>query len=105
MDLTISPTTPKPSYTPVPTATPVPTPTPTASPTPEPTLIPTPVITPGPTPVVTPIPTAPPHPEESSSVNMGKIIGVALFSMVDLILIGLLIYLVWRFFLRPEGQQ
>ncbi len=83
---------------------PTPTPTPTTTLTPPPT--PTPITAPTPSPITTPAPTiAPaPTPQKTSSVNLGKIIGLIFFGVVDVILIGLLIYLVWRFLMRPEEQ-
>jgi hypothetical protein len=77
---------PTPSETPTPTITPLPTTTP--SPTPGPTLTPTP----GPTPTPTPAPKAP--------LNVGRIIGLTIFGIIDILLIGALAYLVWRFFIR-----
>lgn len=88
------------STAPPPTPTPLPTPIPT--PTPEPT--PTPTVAPSPMPTIAPIPTLAPTPQGTTSVNLGKIVGLVIFGVVDMILIGLLIYLLWRFFVRPEEQ-
>jgi hypothetical protein len=55
-------------------------------------------------PTIAPIPTLAPTPQGTTSVNWGKVIGLVIFGVVDMILIGLLIYLLWRFFVRPEEQ-
>lgn len=87
---------------PTPTPSPTPIPTPTPAPTPEPA--PTPTVAPSPMPTMAPIPTLAPTPQVTTSVNWGKIMGLVIFGVVDMILIGLLIYLLWRFFVRPEEQ-
>jgi len=87
---------------PTPTPSPTPIPTPTPAPTPEPT--PTPTVAPGPMPTIAPIPTLAPTPQGTTSVNLGKVVGLVIFGVVDMILIGLLIYLLWRFFVRTEEQ-
>lgn len=73
-----------------------PTPTPIPSETPTPTLTPVPTATPSPT--LSPAPTATPAPK--SSLNVGRIIGLAVFGIFDILLIGALVYLVRRFFIR-----
>ena len=85
-----------------PPPTPTPSPTPIPTPTPEPT--PTPTVAPSPMPTIAPIPTLAPTPQGTTSVNLGKVVGLVIFGVVDMILIGLLIYLLWRFFVRPEEQ-
>jgi hypothetical protein len=75
------------------------------TPTPLPTISPTPVLTPTPTPPLTPPRTPTSTPGEASSLDMGKILGIAILSIADVLLIGLLIWLVWRFFLQPKEQQ
>jgi hypothetical protein len=85
-----------------PPPTPTPSPTPIPTPTPEPT--PTPTVAPSPMPTIAPIPTLAPTPQGTTSVNWGKVVGLVIFGIVDMILIGLLIYLLWRFFVRPEEQ-
>lgn len=85
-----------------PPPTPTPSPTPIPTPTPEPT--PTPTVAPSPMPTIAPIPTLAPTPQGTTSVNLGKVIGLVIFGVADMILIGLLIYLLWRFFVRPEEQ-
>jgi hypothetical protein len=87
---TAPPPTPTPSPTPIPTPTPEPTPTPTVAPSPMPTIAPTPTLA--------------PTPQGTTSVNWGKVVGLVIFGVVDMILIGLLIYLLYRFFIRPEEQ-
>lgn len=87
---------------PTPTPSPTPIPTPTPAPTPEPA--PTPTVAPSPMPTMAPIPTLAPTPQVTTSVNWGKVMGLVIFGVVDMILIGLLIYLLWRFFVRPEEQ-
>jgi hypothetical protein len=94
-----------PTPTPTPSPTPVPTPIPTSMPTstPIPTLAPT--ATPSTTPTAAPILTPPPTSQKTTSLSLGKIIGLAIFSIVDIILVALLIYLIWRFFIRPEEES
>ena len=75
------------------TPTPSPTPTPTASPSPSPTAAPTVAPTVAPT----------PNPdEEGNSLSVGRIIGIAIFALIDLLLIVLLVYLVWKFYVNRE---
>jgi len=61
--------------------------------------------TPTPTPTPTPPTTTPtPTPQETkTSLNMGRVIGLAIFSIVDAVLIGVLLYMAWRFFARRQG--
>jgi len=94
--------TPTPTPTPAPTASP-PTATPSPTPTPTPTLIST--LTPTPIQTIVPMYTPTPVPQTTNSVNLGKIIGLTFFSIVDVILVGLLIYLIWRFFMRPGEES
>jgi hypothetical protein len=81
-----------------PTPSPIPseTPTPTALETPTPTLTPLPTTAPSSTPGPTPTPT----PAPKASLNVGRIIGLAVFVIFDILLIGALVYLIWRFFIR-----
>jgi hypothetical protein len=97
LNLTAS-TAPPPTPTPSPTPIPTPTPAPTSEPTPTPTVVPSPM------PTIAPIPTLAPTPQGTTSVNLGKVVGLVIFGVVDMILIGLLIYLLWRFFVRTEEQ-
>ncbi len=76
------------------TATPTPSPTPSETPTP--TLTPLPTTTPSPTPGPTPTPT----PAPKASLNVGRITGLAVFGIFDILLIGALVYLIRRFFIR-----
>jgi hypothetical protein len=91
---------------PEPTPTPATTTTVTPTPQPQPTVTPTPIptIAPTPTPTMPPLITPPPTQPATKSLNIGKVIGLTFFSIVDVILIGLLIYLLWRFFIRPEQE-
>jgi len=73
-----------------------PTPTPIPPETPAPTLTPLPTTAPSSTPGPTPTPT----PAPKASLNVGRIIGLAGFGIFDILLIGALVYLVWRFFIR-----
>ncbi|MBM3157184.1 MAG: hypothetical protein FJ004_07840 [Chloroflexi bacterium] len=83
---TLSPTiTPSPTPLPAPTLTPVPTQTPSAEITSTPTIPPTP---------------APPV----TQINKGRLTGVIIFGIIAILLLAILIYLVWRLFLRREKQ-
>ena len=88
-----------PTPSPSPTKTPTSTPTPTPSPSPIPTIAPTQV------PTVAPVITPAPTPQATNSANIGKIIGLTIFGIVDVLLVGLLIYLTWRFFLKPKEES
>ena len=72
------------------------TPSPTPSGTPTPTITPPPTTTPSPT----PSPTLTPTPAPKTPLNIGRIIGLTIFGIFDILLIGALVYLVWRFFIR-----
>jgi hypothetical protein len=91
LSLTAS-TTLSPTITPVSTPTPIPTPTMTP-PTPTPPIIPTSASTLTPTP-------APP----GTQINTGRLVGLIIFGIVAILLMAVLIFLVWRFFLRREKQ-
>lgn len=84
------------------TFSPTVTPSPTPSPTPMPTIIPPPTPTPAITP--TPVPTPTPAPPKAQ-LSTGRVIGLVIFGIVNLLLIGVLVYLLWRFFLRGKKQQ
>jgi len=77
-------------------------PTPTPTPSPIPSETPTPTITPMPTgtPSSTPSPTLMPTPTPKASLSHRQIIGVTIFGILGILLIGALIYLVWHFFIR-----
>lgn len=77
------------SIPPTPTPKPSPTITPTATPTPTPTSAPT--ITLAPTP--TPTPTAAP----GAGINVGRVVGLVILGILDVLLVGLLAYLLSRF--------
>jgi hypothetical protein len=80
--------TPSPTPTPIPTPTPSPEATPSPQPTPEPTLAP-----------ATPTPTPPPV-----SLNIGRLVGLIIFGIVDLLLIALVAWLVWRLLSRRRSE-
>jgi len=92
---------PTPSPTPTPPLAPTPTPTvaPPTTPTPAITLVPLP--TPTPTPALGPTPTPTPQ-ETKTSLSTGRVIGLAIFGVVDAVLVGLLVYFAWKFFGRPQ---
>jgi len=73
-----------------------PTPSPIPPETPTPTLTPLPTATPSSTPGPTPTPT----PAPKASLNVGRTIGLAVFGIFDILLIGALVYLIRRFFIR-----
>lgn len=81
-------------------AMPTPTPLETVTPpeTPMPTATPLPTASPSTTPAPTPTPT--PTPPSKAPLNIGRVVGLALFGLFDVLLIGLLVYLVWRFYIR-----
>jgi len=81
------------STPPPPTPTPIPTSPPTPTPTPMSTLTPTP--SPAPTATI-----APPTPTPQASLSGRQIVGVAVFSILGLLLIGVLVYLVRRWSAR-----
>jgi hypothetical protein len=73
-----------------------PTPTPIPSETPTPTITPLPTSTPS----STPSPTLMPTPTPKASLSHRQIIGVTIFGILGILLIGVLAYLIWRFFIR-----
>lgn len=86
--------------TPLPTPTPSPTPTPIPTPTPSPEATTSPQPTPEPTlPPATPTPTPPPV-----SLNIGRLVGLIIFGIVDLLLIALVAWLGWRLLRRRRSE-
>ena len=77
-------------------STAAPTPSPMPSETPTPTITPLPTTTPSPTPG--PMPTPTPAPRASLSVR--QIVGLTIFGILGILLLGVLVYLIWRFFIR-----
>jgi hypothetical protein len=92
---------------PGPTATPTPAPvsTPVPAPTETPAIVPSPTQAPGPPPTTQPTYAPVPTPAQDDSVNLNKIMGIAFFGFVDILLIGLFVYLIWRFFIHPRSQM
>lgn len=80
------------------TATPIPPPM--TSETPTFTITPMPTTTPSSTPGPTLTPTLTPTPAPKAPLNVGRIIGLTIFGILDILLIVALAYLVWRFFIR-----
>jgi hypothetical protein len=76
-------------------STPPPTPTPT--PTPMLTLTPTPTFSPTPTVTV-----APPTPTPTGTLSVWRIIGVAFLGILAILLLGVLIYFLIRWFVRQQ---
>jgi hypothetical protein len=72
-----------------------PTPTTTSTPTPTPTPAPTLTVAPTPTPVPTPTPTP-----QKAHLSGGRLIGLIILGIVILLLIGALVYLIRRWFIR-----
>jgi hypothetical protein len=89
------------STLPTPTPAPSPTPfmTPTSTPSTTPSGTPTPTLSPTPNPILTPTP-APPTPTPEAASNTGWVVGVAVMAVLGLVLLGVLAYLVWRWFFR-----
>lgn len=84
-----------------PLLTPAPSPTPLPSPTETPPLpSPSPEATPAPTvaPPATPTPTPPPP-----TLNIGRLVGLIIFGIVDLILVLVLVYVVWKLLSRRRS--
>lgn len=86
-------------------ATNAPTPTTEPSQTPGPEVTPAPTST-GPS-IETPAPTSTPSqpPSSGKQVNKGRVIGLAIFGIFDVLLIGALAYLAWRFFIRRQNDS
>lgn len=89
------------STLPTPTPTPSPTPfvTPTSTPSTTPSETPTPTLSPTPSPTLTPTP-APPTPTPEAVSDTGRVVGAAVMAVLGLVLLGVLAYLVWRWFFR-----
>jgi len=84
----------------------VPTSSPTTGPTPTPTVTPTPTSSAPAGPTTSPArPTASPAsvPAHTDGWSTSQTLGVLFFGMVDVILIGLFVYLIWRFFVHPRA--
>jgi hypothetical protein len=76
---------------------PPPTPIPTPTPTPMPTLTATPTSSPTPTATV-----APPTPTPKAPLDVRRIVGVAVFGIIALLLLGVIVYLARRWFVRKQ---
>jgi hypothetical protein len=83
------------------TASTPPTPTPTPSPSPTPTATPVPTLTPTLTSPPQPTATAvPPTPTPVTSLDVRRIAGVAVLGILALLLVGVLVYLLRRWFVQ-----
>lgn len=80
-----------------PTPTPSPSPSPTPTPTPAPTLTPTPTSPPLPTATA-----AAPTPTPVAPLDVRRVAGVAVLGILGLLLLGVLVYLVRRWFFQRQ---
>ncbi len=86
-------TTLSPTITPSPSLSPILTPVPTITPY----ITATPAVSPTPAPTSTSVP-------RKAPLSAGRLVALVIFGIVDLLLIGALVYMVWRFFLRREKK-